>query len=52
MKSNFNILLYEKDKMLNSILTNELSYIEEYQLCLIETGKSVTAKKFWSEQNK
>ena len=41
MKSNSNILLYEKDKMLNSILTNELSYIEEYQLCLIENKEDL-----------
>ena len=50
MKSNSNILLYEKDKMLNSILTNELSYIEEYQLCLVENKedlfRAISKEKF------
>ena len=50
MKLNSNILLYEKDKMLNSILTNEMSYLEEYQLCLVENKealfKAISKEKF------
>lgn len=50
MKLNYNILLYEKDKMLNSILTNEMSYLEEYQLCLVENKealfKAISKEKF------
>ena len=35
MKKDFTILIYEKDKTLNSILTEQLSYLDKYETCLI-----------------
>ena len=35
MKKDFTILLYEKDKTLNSILIEQLSYLDKYETCLI-----------------
>ena len=35
MKYNTSILLYEKDKILNSILIKQLSYLEDYKLHLV-----------------
>ena len=35
MKKDFTILIYEKDKTLNSILIEQLSYLDKYETCLI-----------------
>jgi len=35
MEKDFTILIYEKDKILNSILIEQLSYFHKYQTCLI-----------------
>ena len=35
MKKDFTILIYEKDKTLNSILIEQLSYLDKYEICLI-----------------
>ena len=35
MKKDFTILIYEKDKTLNSILIEQLSYFAKYEICLI-----------------
>ena len=35
MEKDFTILIYEKDKMLNSILIEQLSYFLQYKTCLI-----------------
>ena len=35
MKKDFTILIYEKDKTLNSILIEQLSYFAKYETCLI-----------------
>ena len=36
MEKDFTILIYEKDKILNSILIEQLSYFPKYKLCLID----------------
>ena len=36
MKKDFTILIYEKDKILNSILIEQLSYIAKYEIFLID----------------
>ena len=41
MENNISILIYEKDKLLNSILIKQLSYVKEYKLCLIENTKNL-----------
>ena len=35
MEKDFTILIYEKDKTLNSILIEQLSYLDKYETCLI-----------------
>ena len=35
MEKDFTILIYEKDKVLNSILIEQLSYFDKYEICLI-----------------
>ena len=35
MEKDFTILIYEKDKILNSILIEQLSYFGKYEICLI-----------------
>ena len=35
MEKDFTILIYEKDKILNSILIEQLSYVFQYKTCLI-----------------
>ena len=35
MKKEYTILIYEKDKTLNSILIEQLSYLDKYETCLI-----------------
>ena len=35
MKKDFTILIYEKDKTLNSILIEQLSYFDKYDSCII-----------------
>ena len=50
MKNYISILIYEKDKLLNSIIIKQLSYVKEYKLYLIENTKNllnvVTNKHF------
>ena len=41
MKNNISILIYEKDKILNSIIVKQLSYVKEYKLHLIENAKNL-----------
>ena len=35
MKKDLTILIYEKDKTLNSILIEQISYLDKYETCLI-----------------
>ena len=50
MEIDLKILVYEKDKTLNSILIEQLSYFLKYELCLIENETSlfkiITKKSF------
>ena len=50
MESLFKILIYEKDRNLNSILLEQLSYFSKYEICLIEDQinlfKNINEKSF------
>ena len=41
MEKNISILIYEKDKILKSIITKQLSYVKEYKLYSIEKNENV-----------
>ena len=41
MENNISILIYEKDKILKSIITKQLSYVKEYKLYSIEKNENV-----------
>ena len=41
MKNNISIFIYEKDKILNSIITKQLSYVKEYKLFSIERNENL-----------
>jgi DNA-binding response OmpR family regulator len=41
MENNISILIYEKDKILKSIITKQLSYVKEYKLYLIEKNEDL-----------
>ena len=41
MENNISILIYEKNKVLSSIITKQLSYVKEYKLNLIENNENL-----------
>ena len=41
MKRNTSILLYEKDKLLNSILIKQISYFEDYEIHLVDKNENL-----------
>ena len=41
MENNISIFIYEKDKILKSIITKQLSYVKEYKLYSIEKNENV-----------
>ena len=41
MENNISIFIYEKDKILNSIITKQLSYVKEYKLFSIERNENL-----------